>query len=121
MLANHMNRAGLRRNPIRNAFPGIAVVRRHVNVPGEVVASVVIERHIGGPLVVARGHHAADIGALTHARDLSHGVAPRLAAIAGHLDVAVIGASPDHSRTRRGLAESRDAGELLYAIMPRER
>src|SRR6267378_2867244 len=65
--------------------------------------------------------HPAHIRALANARDRGGYVMPRFAAVAGYLDVSVVGAGPDHPGAFRRFADAGDARELLDTVVTRER
>ena len=121
VLAHHVHRAAAGGDAARNRFPRLAVVGGHEEVHVEVVAAVTVKCHVGGPFRIARGCHAAHVGALGHARHALRDIFPGLAGVAGHLQVAVVGAHPEHRGRQRRFADCRDARILLHAVVARER
>ena len=69
-----------------------------------------IEGGIGSATVKIAGLHPAYPGILGQARDVAGNVAPSLSSIAGHLQVAVIGANPDDRLIFRRFADRINRG-----------
>jgi hypothetical protein len=63
--------------------------------------------------VVARRFEAADPGAVRQAGDAAADQAPFLAVVFGDLDVAVVGADPDHLLVQGRLTDCEDRAVIL--------
>ena len=93
--------------------PGRAVVARLVEIGAEVVRLVHRRRDVGAPLVERAGVDLVDHDPLR--QPLGRDVLPALAAVAGDVDQAVVGAGPDHARLERRLGDVEDRVVVLDA------
>ncbi len=115
-----MHGAGAIRNSIANGFPGLAVIRSGKNIDAVVIAAMSVKGYIGCALSELRSRHPADVGALGNSGHLRDDIFPGLAAIAGDLDISVIGSGPQHLRGQRRFADGGDGRKFLNAVMPRK-
>src|SRR6185436_6074483 len=67
--------------------------------------------------VVMRRFDARHVCLLRHAGDLVDDVLPRVAAVAAHLQVAIIGADPDDARHNRRFTDGDDVAERRGTIV----
>src|SRR5713101_2747690 len=119
MLAHNVHASRRLRNGVANRLPALAIVAGHKNVDRIIVTAVAIECRVGGTFSRLRGHHAADIGSLRHARNPRSHIFPALSTVARHLQVPIISSDPQHIRGQRRFAERGDRRILLYAVVPR--
>src|SRR5205807_5709435 len=96
MLANDVNGSGGIGNALADGFPGFAVVRGRKNVDVVIVAAMCVKCSESRAFSGFRGDDTADVSSLGHPGYLRHHVFPGLATVASDLQVAVIGADPQH-------------------------
>src|SRR4029079_3406006 len=97
-----------------------------------VAERVRVEGDVGRAFIEVAGVDVGDPGVLGDAGDVGDGVGPRLAAVSRHLDVAIVGAGPDHAGVFRRLGDGvdgrvhlgrgvvdRDAAGLLLLLLLR--
>src|SRR6267142_1592998 len=120
MFADHVHGAGGSRNSIANGLPGLAVIGGGKNIDTVVVAAMTVKGYIRCTFRELRSHHPADVGALRYSRHLRGNILPGLAAIAGDLDISVIGSGPQYLRGQRRFADGGDGRKFLNAVMPRK-
>src|SRR6185436_19419054 len=97
----------------RQRGPGLAEVGRLEHPRLHVPAGVAVERREGRGLVVRAGLDAGDPGAARYAGQVARHVRPGFAAVARHLEVAVVGAGPDHVPVSGRLADRIDRRVVL--------
>src|SRR5713101_1018805 len=119
MLAYHVHASRRLRNAVANGLPALAIVGGHKNVDRIIVTAVPVECRVGGSFSRLRGHHAANIGSLRHARNPRSHVFPVLSAVARHLQVPIISSNPQHTGSQRRFAEGGNRRILLHAVVPR--
>ncbi len=81
----------------------------------EVVGAVAVEGDVAGPLVEVRGLDPAAPNSGGHALDVRPDVGPGDAAVAGELDVAVVGADPEEAGKLRRFRDGDDGAVGLGA------
>jgi hypothetical protein len=95
----------------------LAAVGARVDIVVVVVVPVVIKRDIDGVGVVRRGHQAGYIRVVRHVRETRVDVGPRLAAVLGHVDRAVVGAGVEHPGLLRRLGDLDQVSVRLHPVM----
>src|SRR4029079_16616482 len=73
-----------------------------------VAERVRVEGDVGRAFIEVAGVDVGDPGVLGDAGDVGDGVGPRLAVVARDLDVAIVGAGPDHAGVFRRLGDGVD-------------
>src|SRR5216684_3532105 len=119
MLAHNVHASRRLRNGVANRLPALAIVGGHKNVDRIIVTAVSIECRVGGSFSRFRGHHAADIGSLRHARNPRSHVFPVLSAVARDLQVPIVRSDPQHVGGQRRFAEGGNRRILLHAVVSR--
>src|SRR4029077_16201014 len=76
--------------------PGFPEVSRAKSVRCHVTESMAIEGDVGSAGVVVTGLDPAYPGVWRKAGNVSDHIVPALSAIAGHLQIAIVGSHPDH-------------------------
>ena len=94
-------------------LPGLAAVGGLVNVRRHVAKGVAIKRRVGHVRAVAAGGNGRYPAVLRQAGHVANDVRPGLAAVAGHLQVAVVGAGPNDEPALRRFADGVDRGVRL--------
>ena len=61
-----------------------------------------IERRVSSPFVEAAGFDSRNPGIFLESGNVGHDIRPRLGAVAGNLQVAVVGPNPDQLSVLRG-------------------
>src|SRR3954468_21938710 len=108
VLANHMHRPVVIGQAIANGLPGLAVVGGHVNIDVEVVAAMAIEGRIGRAFSMARSHYAGYVSSFGNTLHFFRNVLPVLAAVAAHVQVAIVSAYPQQILVGLRLVNSSD-------------
>src|SRR6266576_649012 len=120
MLADDVNGSRGIGNPAANGLPGFTVVGCRENIDAVIVAAMPVEGGEGRALCGLRCRNTAHIGAFRHAGNFRHDVLPSLPAVARHLEVAVIGANPQHIGGERRFTDGGDGRIFLDAVVPRQ-
>src|SRR5215831_8251249 len=96
------------RNAVRNQLPGLSKVGRLVNPRVAVVFLMPVDRDIRSACVVTGSLDVADCAPGQHVGDVLSNIRPRLAAIAGDLHLAIIGAGPNRAGCLRRFRNRKD-------------
>src|SRR5215831_123718 len=96
------------RNAVRNQLPGLSKVGRLVNPRVAVVFLMPVDRDIRSACVVTGSLDVADCAPGQHIGDVLSNISPRLAAIAGDLHLAIIGAGPNRAGCLRRFRNRKD-------------
>src|SRR5690348_694362 len=120
MLAKDVNASGGIGDAVANGFPGFAVIGGRENVNVVIVGAVSVEGGEGGAFGCFGSHNAAYIGSFGHAGGLRYNVLPGFSAVARDLQVAVVGADPEHVGGERRFAQSGDRRIFLNAVVARQ-
>ncbi len=104
----------------RHRSPRLAEVVAGVDVGLEVVLPVAVERGVHRAFVEPRRHDFRNVDALGHARDLLDHLRPRLAGVARHRQIAVVGAGVEHAGAFRRLREGDDRRPRRDAVVFRD-
>ncbi len=97
----------------RQALPGLAVVGGAVDVGLEVRPPVVVEDHERRAGVEPGGEDVGDPGVRRHSGDVLLDARPGLAAVARHLQAAVVRPHPDHPLLHRARGDGEDGRVVL--------
>ena len=120
ILAHHSNHA-IGRQIAVDRRPRRAAVGRAIEVVAVVVAAVIVERDVDRVLRVARRLDARHVAGLRQVRQAIGDRQPGLAGVARDLQIAVIGADPQHAAPQRRFGDRRDGGVVGHAIVQRQR
>src|SRR5579884_370459 len=104
---------GAGRNAGGDFGPGLAEVMGAVEIGGDVVVLVIIDRQVGRICVVRRGLDHADAAPVRHVRRSN--VRPGRAAVGRYMDQAVVGAGPDQAAPGGGFGDGEDRVVILDA------
>src|SRR5689334_22999030 len=78
-----------------------------------IVEPVMLEGHVGGSRGGTRWLNPGDLGVLRDTRRVAGEVGPVLAAIARHLQIAVVGTGPNHASLRGRFGDA-DHGAVVF-------
>src|ERR1700723_496243 len=95
--------------------PGDAEIGGLVNVSVHVTGLVSIEGDVGRAGLMVAGFDAAHQCVERNARNIADEILPSFPAVAGELQIAVIGSNPDDFRIARRLADGVDGAVILCA------
>ena len=109
------------RQPVDDRRPGLAVVLADENVRVIVVVEVAVHRQVDAPRRMLRRHDAADVEHRRQAAQVARQIAPVLAAIAGHLQRAIVGAGVEHIAVERRFGDHGQALKFDCPSCARER
>ena len=123
----HDLQVAVRRQVARDILERLAVVARDEDVRMEIVAAMSVDRDVRGRRVEVRRVDARDPErvvarerALRQARDVLADFRERRAAVAAHLQVAVVRARPHDARHHRRLGDGDDRAVRREAVVLRE-
>ncbi len=98
----------------------MAVVFADVDVGMIVVVEVSVHGEVDAARRVFRCGDAADVEHRGHTMDVGREIGPVAAAIARHVDAAIVGAGIQHIRIQRRFGDRGQRAEIRLAVMPRE-
>src|SRR5437016_11900186 len=102
---------------VANGLPRLAVVSRHIDMDVKVVAAMAVEGRISRAFSMARSHHASYVSSLGYTLHFFRNVLPVLAAVAAHMQIAIVSAYPQQVRVGRRLVNGSDRRPCLHAVM----
>ena len=108
VLLDHMRVAAHPRGRADEGGPGLAEIRRAIQVRREIAEGVPVEGGVGRPLGMAAGLHPRHPGGGRQALHVLDQVGPGPAVVLGQLEVAVVGPGPDHARLHRAFGDGVD-------------
>ena len=93
-----------------DSLPGFPIIRSAINPWIHIAKGVAVERRVGRCRIESARFDARHPGVCWKSWNIFHDIGPGFAAVSGQLEVAVIGADPQHSPVFWGFADRKDGG-----------